>query len=141
MTDLVTSDDAAEREVDLRALQARLQARWWLLVAGLVIGAIIGILLAAGSGQTWRAKTLLYLGQPFTTSGGGQIQSLATNPRTVSEIVHSEFALRRAAAASGVRLGQLRGHVASAAVVSATQSKATSPLVDITVEGAARLKV
>src|SRR5205814_6625237 len=103
-------------------------------------GAILGVLVASGGGQTWRAKTLLYLGQPFTTSGGGQIQSLATNPRTVSEIVHSEFALRRAAAASGLRLGQLRGHVSSAAVVSATQSKATTPLVDITVEGVARLK-
>ena len=135
------SDDDAEREVDLRALKARLVARWWLLLAGLVIGAVLGILLAAGGGQTWRAQTLLYLGQPFTTSGGGQIQSLATNPRTVSEIVRSEFALRRAAAASGLRLSQLRGHVASAAVVSAAQSKNTSPLVEITVEGAARLKV
>ena len=141
MSDPVPIDDDPEREVDLRALKARLPARWWLLVAGLVIGAIVGILIASGGGQTWRAKTLLYLGQPFTTSGGGQIQNLATNPRTVSEIVHSEFALRRAAAASGLRLSQLRGHVASAAVVSATQSKATSPLVDITVEGGARLKV
>ncbi len=140
MTDRTVNDGDAEREVDLRALKARLAARWWLLLAGLVIGAVIGVLLAAGGGQTWRATTLLYLGQPFTTSGGGQIQSLATNPRTVSEIVHSEFALRRAAAASGLRLNQLRGHVASAAVVSATQSKATSPLVDITVEGVARLK-
>ena len=135
------SNDDAEREVDLRALKARLVARWWLLLAGLVVGAVLGILLAAGGGQTWRAQTLLYLGQPFTTSGGGQIQSLATNPRTVSEIVRSEFALRRAAAASGLRLSQLRGHVASAAVVSAAQSKNTSPLVEITVEGAARLKV
>ncbi len=135
------SDDDAEREVDLRALKVRLVAHWWLLLAGLVIGAVLGILLAAGGGQTWRAQTLLYLGQPFTTSGGGQIQSLATNPRTVSEIVRSEFALRRAAAASGLRLSQLRGHVASTAVVSAAQSKATTPLVDITVESAARLKV
>lgn len=141
MSDLATSDDDAEREVDLRALKARLVARWWLLVVGLVVGAIVGILLAAGSGQTWRAQTLLYLGQPFTTSGGGQIQSLATNPRTASEIVHSEFALRRAAVASGLGLSQLRGHVASTAVVSATQSKATSPLVNISVEGAARFKV
>ncbi len=137
----MTTDADAEREVDLRALKARLVARWWLVVAGLVIGAILGILLAAGSGQTWRATTLLYLGQPFTTAGGGQIQSLATNPRTASAIVHSEFALRRAAAASGLRLGQLRGHVASAAMTNATQSKATSPLVEITVEGGARLKV
>jgi len=141
MSDRATIDDDAEREVDLRELKARLVARWWILVAGLVIGAIVGVLVAAGGGQTWRATTLLYLGQPFTTSGGGQIQSLATNPRTASEIVHSEFALRRASAASGLRVSQLRGRVTSAAVVSATQSKATSPLVNITVEGAARLKV
>jgi uncharacterized protein involved in exopolysaccharide biosynthesis len=135
------SDDDAEREVDLRTLKARLAARWWLLVAGLVIGAVVGVLVAAGGGQTWRATTLLYLGQPFTTSGGGQIQSLATNPRTANEIVHSEFALRRAAVASGLRLSQLRGHVATSTVVSATQSKATSPLVDVTVDGAAMAKV
>ena len=141
MSDPASRDDDAEREVDLRALKERLAARWWLLLAGLVVGAVVGILVASGGGQTWRAKTLLYLGQPFTTSGGGQIQSLATNPRTASEIVHSEFALKRAAAASGLRVGQLRGRVASAAVTSSTQTKATSPLVDITVEGATRLKV
>lgn len=133
-------DDEAEREVDLRVLRDRLAARWWLLVAGLVVGAVVGVLVATGSGQTWEARTLLYLGQPFTTSGGGQIQSLATNPRTVDSIVHSEFALQRAAAASGLRLGQLRGHVSSAVIVSATQTKTTSPLVSITVDGAAKLK-
>ena len=136
----LASDPEAEQEVDFRTLGARLTARWWLPVLGLVLGAIVGVLVSAGSGQTWKAQTLLYLGQPFTTSGGGQIQSLATNPRTANEIVHSEFALRRAAAASGLRLSQLRGHVSSAAVVSATQSKATSPLVNITVEGVARVK-
>ena len=140
MSESAAMKDDAERELDLRALKARLVARWWLPLGGLVVGAVVGILVAAGGGQTWRATTLLYLGQPFTTSGGGQIQSLATNPRTASEIVHSEFALQRAAAASGLRLGQLRGHVSSAAVTSATQTKATTPLVDITVEGGARLK-
>jgi len=135
-----SEDDDAERELDLRVLKARLAARWWLPLSGLVIGAVVGVLVAAGSGQTWRAQTLLYLGQPFTTSGGGQIQSLATNPRTVDAIVHSEFALQRAAAASGLRLGQLRGHVTSAVVVSAAQTKTTSPLVSITVDGAARFK-
>jgi uncharacterized protein involved in exopolysaccharide biosynthesis len=137
---VTTSDPEAEREVDLRVLRARLAARWWLPLAGLVIGAVVGVLVASGGGQTWRAKTLLYLGQPFTTSGGGQIQSLATNPRTADGIIHSEFALQRAAAASGLRIGQLRGHVTSAVVVSATQTRTTSPLVNITVDGAARFK-
>jgi len=136
-----TVDDDTEREVDFRTLWDRIASRWYLVVGGLVIGMVVGVLVSVGKGQTWQAKTLLYLGQPFTTSGGGQIQSLATNPRTASEIVHSEFALRRAAAASGMPVSQLRGHVASNAVTGATLTKTTSPLVEISVSGPARLKV
>ena len=104
----------AEDEVDLRSIWSRIAARWWLPLVGLVAGAVLGVLVSVGGGDVYRAETLLYLGQPFTTSGGGQIQSIATNPRTVSEIIHSETALKRAAAASGLRLSQLRGHVSIA---------------------------
>jgi uncharacterized protein involved in exopolysaccharide biosynthesis len=137
----VAPDPEPEREVDLRTLWARLQSYWWLPLAGIVLGAIVGILVSVGSGQTWRAKTLLYLGQPFTVQGGGQIQSLATNPRTVSEIVHSEFALKQAAEKSGLRVGQLRGHVTSQSVTTVGQTRITSPLVEISVNGPGRLKV
>jgi hypothetical protein len=130
-------DPDAEREVDLRSAWTRITARWWLPLAGLVIGAVLGVLVSVGSGDVFRAKTLLYLGQPFTTSGGGQIQSLATNPKTVSEIIHSEAALRRAAAASGLTVGQLRGNVSSQAIVTAGQAKNVSPLVEITVDAPA----
>src|SRR3954451_143356 len=130
-------DPDAELEVDLRSAWTRITARWYLPVAGLVIGAILGVLASVGGGEVYRARALLYLGQPFTTSGGGQIQSLATNPKTVSQIIRSEAALRRASAASGLTLGPRRGHVTSAAVVSAGQGKNVSPLVEITVDAAA----
>ena len=133
-------DPDAEREVDLRSAWTRITARWYLPVAGLVIGAILGVLASVGGGDVFRARTLLYLGQPFTTSGGGQIQSLATNPKTVSQIIRSEAALRKASEASGLTLGQLRGHVTSAAVVSAGQARNVSPLVEITVDAAAGRK-
>ncbi len=133
-------DPDAEREVDLRSAWARIVARWWLPVAGLVIGAILGVLVSVGGGEIFRATTLLYLGQPFTTSGGGQIQSLATNPKTVNRIIHSEAALRRAAADSGLTVGQLRGNVSSQAVVAAGQAKNVSPLVEITVDAPAPVK-
>jgi len=80
-TDVVDPD--AEREIDLRSAWSRLAARWWLPVGGLVVGAILGVLVSVGSAQVYKAEALLYLGQPFTPGGGGQIQSLATNPKTV----------------------------------------------------------
>jgi uncharacterized protein involved in exopolysaccharide biosynthesis len=135
------SDPGPEREIDLRTLWARLSARWWLLLVGLVAGLVVGVLASVGGGQTWRAKSLLYLGQPFTVQGGGQIQSLATNPRTVSEIIRSEFALKQASGQSGLRVGQLRGHVSSQAVTTVGQTRITSPLIEIAVTGAARAKV
>ncbi len=129
-----TPDPDAEREVDLRSAWTRVTARWWLPVAGLVIGAILGVIVSVGGGEVFRATTLLYLGQPFTTSGGGQIQSIATNPRTVNRIINSEAALRRAAGVSGLTVGQLRGNVSSAAIVTTGQGKNVSPLVEITVK-------
>src|SRR5439155_13259793 len=115
-------DPDAEREVDLRSAWERITARWWLPVAGLVVGAVVGALVAVGGGDTYRAKTLLYLGQPFTTSGGGQIQSLATNPRTVNEIIHLELAMRRAGQAGGLKMSEISGHVSLQAVTSDGQS-------------------
>ena len=132
--DIRTPELEGEDEVDLRSAWTRIAARWWLPVAGLVLGAVGGVLVSVGGGDVYRAESLLYLGQPFTTSGGGQIQSLATNPRTVSEIVRSESALKRAAAESGLRLSQLRGHVSSQAVTAVGQTRAVSPLVEVVVD-------
>jgi len=137
-TDVVDPD--AEREVDLRSAWSRIAARWWLPVVGLVVGAILGVLVSLGSSQVYKAQTLLYLGQPFTPGGAGQIQSLATNPRTVSETIRSEVALEKAARAADMRLGQLRGNVTSSIVTTAGQPKNLSPLVTIQVLAPTRAK-
>jgi len=137
-TDVVDPD--AEREVDLRSAWSRIAARWWLPVGGLVVGAILGVLVSLGSSQVYKAQTLVYLGQPFTPGGAGQIQSLATNPRTVSETIRSEVALEKAARAADMRLGQLRGNVTSSIVTTAGQPKNLSPLVTIQVLAPTRAK-
>src|SRR5918992_5266721 len=87
-----------EQEVDLGRYASAVAARWWLPLLGLLAGVVVGYLLSLGGGQVYRAEALLYLGQPFSPSGSSPVQSLATNPRTVGEIVRSEAALREAAA-------------------------------------------
>lgn len=126
----------AEREVDLGSAWSRILAHWWLPVVGLVVGAVLGVGAASSGGTVFEANTLLYMGQPFTPSGGGQIQSLQTNPKTVPEIIRTDSAIEKAVAASGLTRAQLRGNVTSQPITIATgqTGRNLSPLVQITVQ-------
>lgn len=131
----------AEREVELRSAWNRITARWWLPLGGLVVGAVLGVLVSVGAGDVWRAEALVYLGQPFTSAGGGQLQNLQTNPKTVSEIVRSEAAISTAARAAGMRTAQLRGNVTATAVVQPGQvARNFTPLVEIEVRAPTKVK-
>ena len=124
-----------EQEVDLSSAWERLKVRWWLPVGGLVVGAVVGIALAVSGGSVWRAQTIVYLGQPFAPLGGGQIQSLATNPRTVGEIIRSESALKAASNVSGIPVSKLRSSISTKELTAAGQIRGINPLIEITVKG------
>lgn len=130
-----------EQEVDLASVWRRLTLRWWLPVGGVLAGALVGLALALSGGAVWRAETLLYLGQPFAPLGGGQIQSLATNPRTVGDVVRSEAALEAASRASGIPVAKLRASVSTRELVATGQARGVNPLIEIAVKGAAKRRV
>jgi uncharacterized protein involved in exopolysaccharide biosynthesis len=130
-------DPDAEREVDLHRHWNALLWRWWLPAAGLVGGIVVGLLVSIGGSQVYTAKTTVYLGQPLSPTGSVQLQSDATNPSTVGQIIHSEEALREAARTAGMPVGRLRGHVTSRSVSGALTRLGQSPLVLITVTGSA----
>ncbi|CAN5193350.1 hypothetical protein BH09ACT13_BH09ACT13_08180 [soil metagenome] len=127
-------DLAAEQEVDLASAWERIKVRWWLPAIGLVAGALVGIVLALSGGDVWRAETIVYLGQPFAPLGGGQIQSLATNPRTVGEIVRSESAIQAASEASGVSPARLRSSISTRELTPVGQARGINPLIEIGVK-------
>jgi hypothetical protein len=134
----MTAELEGEQEVDLASAWSRLQARSWLPIGGLVIGAVLGLALALAGGSVWRAETIVYLGQPFAPLGGGQIQSLATNPRTVGEIIRSESALDAASKASGVPVSQLRSSISTKEITAIGQLRGINPLMEISVKASGR---
>jgi tetrahydromethanopterin S-methyltransferase subunit G len=142
MTDVrATSELQDEQEVDLSSAWQRLKVRWWLPIGGILVGAVVGIALAISGGSVWRAQTIVYLGQPFAPLGGGQIQSLATNPRTVGEIIRSEAAIKKASAVSGIPESQLRSSISTRELLAAGQLRGINPLIEIAVKGSGKRKV
>lgn len=130
-----------EQEVDLASAWQRVKARWWLPLGGLLVGAVVGLALALSGGSVWRAETIVYLGQPFAPLGGGQIQSLATNPRTVGEIVRSESVLKDVSDLTGIPVSQLRSSISTRELVATGQLRGINPLIEISVKGSGPVRV
>jgi hypothetical protein len=126
----------AEQEVDLRRYWRALVNRWWVVAGGLVAGLIVGYLLSLGGNQVYKASALVYLGQPVL--GTASVQSLSTNPSIVTSDIHAEAVIHTAAAAAGLRPGELRGHVSTQTIAGSTKGVAKTgqtPLIEISVTG------
>ena len=130
----------AERDVDLRRHWETISTHWWLPLAGLAAGLVIGYLISLGGAQVYKAKAVVYLGQPLS-QGGVQVQSQATNPATVRQIVTAEQTIAAVARKVGLRPGQLRGRISTQAVTGNITRLGQNPLVSITVTGHLRAKV
>ena len=138
----MAADPNAEREVDLARWRRAVVALWWIPLAGLVLGAILGALYSTTGGDSYKAASLISLGQP-TSPGGVVIASFGTNPRAVSQITSSASAQEIVERQAGMRPGALRGHVSVAQVGNATGAGAAraTPLISLTVTGASAAKV
>ncbi|HEU5263142.1 MAG TPA: hypothetical protein VFU34_00790 [Gaiellaceae bacterium] len=142
MTDGRTASELEdEQEVDLSSAWQRLKVRWWLPIGGLLLGAVLGLALALSGGSVWRAETIVYLGQPFAPLGGGQIQSLATNPRTVGEIIRSESVLQDISRLTGIPVSKLRSSISTRELVAVGQVRGINPLIEIAVKGSGPVRV
>ena len=98
--------DLADDEVDLGRYWASVAARWWLPLLGLVLGALVGYLIAVGGGSTYRAQAVVSLGTPLAV-GGGILPSVQTNATAVRQIVLAQSTRERVARDSGLKTGQM----------------------------------
>src|SRR6266536_6380508 len=124
-------DPDAEAEVDLGRYGTALVARWWLLVAGLVAGAVIGYLLSLGGGRVYRAQALVYLGQPVGILGGNQVQSLNTNPSAARATLKSESVVQQLAHTAGMTPSHLRSGISANPVQGNVAKLGQTPIVHV----------
>src|SRR4051812_43740240 len=108
--DPVATDLGAEREIDLRSWLDALRSRWWLAVAGLVAGVIIGAVYSLSGGSTFNATAYIAPGQAFNPSGSSPVLTYLTNQTAINTLATSAAAIEYAANKAGVPIGKLRGH-------------------------------
>src|SRR3954471_7418557 len=97
-----TPDLDAERDVDLRRHWDTITTHWWLPLAGLAAGLVIGYLISLGGAPAYKARGWATLGQPLS-QGGVQVQSQATNPSTVRQLVTAEATIDAVARKVGLK--------------------------------------
>ncbi len=132
----------AEQEVDFGRYGRTIAARWWLLVIGAVLGALIGFLFSLSDGKIYKATAQVYLGQPLAPDSAAAVTTSPTTLGLVQAYVTSEAAIEAAAAAAGVRPSKLRNQVTVRPLpgTSTTRQAFPAPLLSIQVTGSSRAK-
>ena len=114
--DKPAADLEAEREIDLRSWLDALRSRWWIAVAGLVIGAVIGGVYSLSGGSTYVATAFIAPGQAFNPSGNSPVLTYLTSQAAINKLATSAAALEYASARSGVPVGKLKGAVSTSGI-------------------------
>jgi Chain length determinant protein len=130
----------AEREVDLGRYLDALVARWWLPLLGLVVGLLLGYLLAVGGKEVYQAQATIYVGTPYGPSGQA-LQSPATNPNTVARIARGQETIEAVSRESGMSPRELRAGISTRAIRSGAPRTAPNQLYAVTVKGDRRGEV
>ena len=131
-------DPEAEQEVDFARYVRLLGVRWWLLAAGLVVGAVIGYLVSLSGHQVYQASGTVYLGQPYTPQGSSLIQDPQTNPSSVGQIVNNQAVINAVARLCHTKPGAFEKGISTQAVATGASTKggaaAVNPLVKVSVQ-------
>jgi Chain length determinant protein len=131
----------AEREVDLGRYLDALVARWWLPLLGLVVGVLLGYLLAVGGKEVYQAQATIYVGTPYSPNANSTIQSIATNPNAVARIARGQQTIEEVSRESGMSPRELRAGVSTRPIRTGGPRTAPNQLYAVTVKGDRRGEV
>jgi capsular polysaccharide biosynthesis protein len=129
-------DPEAEQEIDFGRYVRLIATRWWLVAAGLILGAVIGYAVSLGGTQRWQSTVTLYLGQPYSASGNVQLQDVQTNPSTVRTIAHASIVVQLVARECKAKPAQFRGGISTQTISGNIAKNGQTPLVSVSVQTA-----
>jgi capsular polysaccharide biosynthesis protein len=133
-----TFDPEAEQEIDFSRYWGVLASRWWLLVGGLFVGAIIGYAISLGGGNVYKATATIYLGQPYSASGNIALQTLQTNPSTVRAIATSPAVVGLVAVQCKTKPSTFKSGISTQPISGNLSKNGQNPLVSLTVQSSKR---
>jgi uncharacterized protein involved in exopolysaccharide biosynthesis len=133
-------DLEAEREIDFGRYFRRIVVRWWLPVAGIVIGAAIGVLAATTSSNPSQATVVVYLGKPLFPGTTTPIENLPTKLTNIGQLASSEEVVDSVAAKVGVSPARLRAGISTVSVGVQGKTETPTSFQQISVEGIPRKK-
>jgi hypothetical protein len=134
-------DPDAEREVDIGRYLDTLVARWWLPVLGVVLGVVIGYLLAIGGKDVYRAEATVYVGTPYNPGGTTPTQGISTNANTVGRIARGQETISNVSEETGMSRRELRSGISTRVVKTGLAKTIPSQLYVVTVKGSKRAQV
>ena len=133
-------DPEAEQEVDFARYVRLLGVRWWLLAAGLVAGAVIGYLVSLGGNQVYSATATVYLGQPYTPTGGAPVQNYQTNPSAVGQVINNQSVDNTVANLCHTNASEFQKGISTQAVATGASTKGGGPAINPLVRVSAQAK-
>lgn len=130
-----SSSSSSDVEIDLGRWAHRVLARWYIVLACVILAIAIAAL-GEGKGHTeWTARATVNQGQPYTSTNQPIGQSLGTNPSAAGTIVKSDVIIKLVAGKVGLRPGQLKAAVATQPIGTVNAKTASTPLVAVIVRG------
>jgi len=135
MSAATSTDPGVEREIDLSRWRTALVERWWIIVAGLVLGAVIGAFYSLSGGSLYQASVILAPSQAFSPNGS-PVLSYQSSPRAIDILAKQQATLEAVAKRAHVPVDELTNRVSTSTVATGQGSTASrgSQLIRITVQ-------
>jgi hypothetical protein len=131
----------SDADVDLGKWAYRVVARWYIILACVIIAAVIASLGASSGHKVWTARALVNEGLPYTAAGAQITSSLGTNPSAAATIIKQDAIVKFVAGKVDLTPARLKAAISTAPVGQPNVKANYTPLVSIIVRGPWKAKV